>query len=446
MPKFEVHIPANDQKSFSFTFRVDADGWTAALKAGMARLGQHGGNQGQNMLVDVQDDNSLHVTDAESGRVFQIRELSEQEADTAVLKKRVTGPLPPPAPVVTPIPVPGPGFSPGAETIIESRGAIPEHIRQELDAYEARISAPRSGRVEDEEEEKTDPSLHAARTVQEMGQIDTPAVTPQEVIPTRVVTPKVSQKVTAPPPTSPEVTRVSRRGGTPKGIAPYSPSGSRNITAPEMAHEAPREPTTRRGAAPKSSGDLPVVELERPIRPITGTIGRTRSGQHEVIESMLAEVFERVQEVYSMVDPTEALYFLLDLAMEKIPSDAGSVLEVDAQGDLRFSAARGPKAAELLEAALVVPFGSGIAGFCAHEGVTVALSDVQKDPRYYPEIARRLDYHAKSVLASPMMTHGRTFGCIQLLNKKDSPLYAAHEVGILSYIAHQAALYLGTLT
>ena len=130
----------------------------------------------------------------------------------------------------------------------------------------------------------------------------------------------------------------------------------------------------------------------------------------------------------------------------KVPCDAGSVLEADAQGDLRFSAARGPKAAELMEASLVVPSGSGIAGFCAHEGVSVALSDVQKDPRYYAEISRRVDYETRSVLASPMMTHGRTFGCVQLLNKKTSPVFEPHEVGILSYIAHQAALYLNALS
>src|SRR3954471_14575111 len=135
MPKFEVHIPANDQKSFSFTFRVDADGWTAALKAGMARLGTPGSTPGQNMLVDVQDDNSLHVTDAESGRVFQIRELSEAEASTAVLKKRVPASNPSLAPTSLPPPiVPEPaGFNPGAATIIESRENLPEHIRRELE-------------------------------------------------------------------------------------------------------------------------------------------------------------------------------------------------------------------------------------------------------------------------------------------------------------------------
>lgn len=443
MPKFEVHIPANDQKSFSFTFRVDADGWTAALKAGMARLGQQGGgNQGQNMMVDVQDDNSLHVTDAESGRVFQIRELSEHEASTAVVKKRVPSPPPPTTPSVTPIPPPAPGFSTGAATIIESRANLPEHLRRELDGLPA-APAPTG---DDEDEEDTDPSLHSARTVEELQRVETRRVAHQEVIPTKVG----GQLLVVPVPVGPEpVTKLQRRG-TPRSASPSASTGSgpRKVAVSSPLSPAPlgREPTTRRGAKPKGTGDLEVLELERPVRPITGTIGRTRSGQMEAIETMLSEVFERVQEVYAMADPSEALYFLLDLALEKIPSDAGSVLEADAQGDLRFSAARGPKAAELLEANLVVPSGSGIAGFCAHEGVTVALSDVQKDPRYYAEISRRVDYQTRSVLASPMMTHGRTFGCMQVLNKKDSPVFAVHEVGILSYIAHQAALYLNALS
>src|SRR5262245_23359624 len=98
MPKFEVHIPATDASGFNFTFRVDAENWTAALKAGIAKRGEQG-NQGQNVLVDVQDDNSLHVTDAENGRVFRIRELTEQEAAQAPVKRGPkTGPQPVPRP------------------------------------------------------------------------------------------------------------------------------------------------------------------------------------------------------------------------------------------------------------------------------------------------------------------------------------------------------------
>ena len=72
----------------------------------------------------------------------------------------------------------------------------------------------------------------------------------------------------------------------------------------------------------------------------------------------------------------------------------------------------------------------------------VAVSDVEKDPRFYAGISEKLNYDVKSVLCAPMMTHGRTFGCVQLLNKKGSSNFGEHEVGILSYIAHQGALYL----
>jgi GAF domain-containing protein len=138
-----------------------------------------------------------------------------------------------------------------------------------------------------------------------------------------------------------------------------------------------------------------------------------------------------------------ALYFVLDLAMEKVPADAGSVFRADAaSGDLSFVAARGPKAKELVSARIIVPAGEGIAGFCATEGVSVAISDVQKDPRYWAEVSQKVDYETRSVVCSPMMTHGRSFGCIQLLNRAGGPHFAEHEVGIVSYLAHQAALYL----
>ncbi|HVE81873.1 MAG TPA: GAF domain-containing protein [Myxococcales bacterium] len=427
MPKFEVHIPATDPRGISFTFRVDADGWTAALQAGMARLGPQGEGRGQNMLVDVQDDNSLHVTDAETGRVFQIRELSDLEAATAVIKRR----QPPASPQA--------GFSPAAETIIESRANLPEDIRRELEQADqqdrARAAAPPPVPLvaADDDDEDTDPGLQPAATVQQM----------------------LRPKVTVPPPSGEPVTvlqrRVTPRAGAPAQAPQTGPRRPAALVSPAPRGDTPlREPTTRRGATPRTTSDLElqVVELERPIRPVTGTIGRSKAARKEEdIETVLSEIFERASEVFGYPDPTEALYFLLDLALEKVPSDAGSVLEVDeATGDLHFSAARGPKAAELLQAGLVVPFGAGISGFCAHSGVSVALSDVQKDPRYYAEISRRVAYETRSVLASPMMDGGRTFGCMQLLNRKGTPVYTSHEVGILSYLAHQAARYLSALS
>ncbi len=189
-----------------------------------------------------------------------------------------------------------------------------------------------------------------------------------------------------------------------------------------------------------------VFELEHPTQPVVGLIGRrapAKKDQKEVIEDLLADLFEKVQEVHSKSSEETALYFLLDLALEKIPAESGSVYRADAgMGDLLFAAVRGPKAEELLKAKVKVPAGTGIVGFCATEGVSVAVSDVEKDDRFYRAISEKLNYETRSVLCAPMMTHGRSFGAIQLLNRNTTPVFSEHEAGMLSYIAHQAALYL----
>lgn len=379
MPKFEVHIPAVETTGFNFTFRVDAESWMAALKMGMQKLGEQGIHAG-NVLVDIQDDNSLHVTEAESGRVFQIRELTDQEAAAAPVKK--TGPRPAarPQPVPDSVPTaPGRGRSPAASEpeIDDSAATIPGAMLPP--DFEQRIAAAAASRTEDQR--------------------------------------RPPQQLPAEPKTTP-------------------------ASAPEVAAH---RPTTK--SSPRIQLDpSQVVELERPTRPIPALLGRPRDKSHDKeaeIEGMLADVFERVQGVHAKKTEEEALYFLLDLALEKIPAEAGTVFRADAAtGDLSFTAVRGPRAADLLRADIVIPAGTGIVGFCAMEGVTLALSDVLKDPRYDAGVAEKVNFETRSVLCSPMMTHGRTFGCIQILNRKGSATFPEHEVGILTYIAHQAALFL----
>lgn len=380
MPRFEVYIPAADADSFNVTFRVDAANWMAALKTGMQKLGEQG-SHGNNVLVDVQDDQSVHVTEPESGRVFRIRELTEEEANRAEVKK----PAPPPveaAPTAKRDPdatIPGtPSPFAASDTTLPGRPA-----------FNAPATAPAT---------KLDPAVAVA-----------------------MVSEVASSSLT----------------GTGAGVP---------------IHAGPTP--LRRDEQPSSRGPLPVghlnraeavVELERPTSPVVGIIGRPRAtkSERESLEDVLAEVFERVDEINRQTDTREAMYFLLDLALAKIPAESGSVLHADtANGDLSFFAARGPKASELLAAKLVIPHGQGVVGFCTLEGVSVALSDVQKDERFYPNVSERLKYATKNVLTAPMMTHGRAFGCFQVLNKKDGKPFSAYEMGLLSYIAHQGALYL----
>ena len=223
---------------------------------------------------------------------------------------------------------------------------------------------------------------------------------------------------------------------------------------PAPGNQTPAPVRRKAKSSPRIEVDrLAIEELEHPTKPVTAPIGRQKSSpnvQRDMkaqVEDILAEVFERVQDLTRKTSAEEALYFILDLALEKVPADAGSVLRADAAtGDLAFLAARGPKAKQLLASKITIPAGTGFAGFCSAEGVSVAVNDVDKDPRYYAAVSEKVDYETKSLVCSPMMTHGRSFGCLQLINRKGSGSFLEHEVGVLSYLAHQAALYMNDRT
>jgi hypothetical protein len=197
--------------------------------------------------------------------------------------------------------------------------------------------------------------------------------------------------------------------------------------------------------------DENVTQLPTPLSPSAATsisqsidspIGRKPVEQN--IEEILCELFERTQEVFDM-SKMPGMGFLLDLALEKIPADSGSIFVSDsAKNDLELIVARGPKSHELDKLKLRLPVGVGIVGFCVQEAVCLAISNTEKDPRFYREVSKKLGYATKSILCAPMVFDGQVFGCIEVINKKDSPHFADSELAILSYIAHQGAKYLNS--
>jgi hypothetical protein len=342
MPRYEVHIPGAEAGGLTVTFRVDAPNWMQALKTGFQKLGESG-LVVHNVLVDVTDDGSLHVTEGGSGRVFRIRELTEEEAASARPKPQTQDPS-------------------AAKTMV---GGPP------IQAAPAPRAAQPGG---------FDPTVLTAR----------PAATPDRPV----------GRAARPTPLS-----------TPALVRPV------------------------------------IQELTEPTRPVRGAIGRPRPpAPPREQEDVLADIFDRVQGVYQFRDPTPGLYHLLDLALEKIPAEAGSVVSCELiTGALRFVAVRGPKAKDILASNVIIPAGQGIVGFCAVEGVSLALSDVQRDRRWYSGVDDKIHYDTRSLLCSPMVSAGRTYGCLELVNRKPSATFTDQELGMLAYIAHQAALFLHAL-
>jgi hypothetical protein len=379
MPRFEVHIPAADPAGISVTLRVDAEHWMAALRTGLYKLGEQGSSV-QNVLVDVQGEGLVHVTESRTGRVFAIRELTDAPEAAATL----------PA--------------------IPLRSLAPDE-RPTLLNYPRAQPLPGDA----------------------VGNITSPA-------------PPTDGAAPGAPSESPKPAPRRDSAGRPRGVS-LSPRGE--IEGAHPHRQSRPSPLPKTPSSVNLLQPAAVVELERPTRAAAaGQIGRTvntKQYRREEVDDALSDIFERVQAVYEQPGEQPALYLLLDLALEKIRAESGSVLISNAgTGELTFAAARGPKAAELLQAQLVVPPGVGIAGFSAAEGVSLALSDVQRDLRWHSEVSERLKYQTKSVLCSPMMTHGRSFGCMQLINRKGSDAFTEHEIGMLAYIAHQGALFLNS--
>ncbi len=203
------------------------------------------------------------------------------------------------------------------------------------------------------------------------------------------------------------------------------------------AERGPPVPPVRPSAQPDG-----VVQLERPSAPTPARIGRAPAPS---AEDVLAQLFERVGDPSRHRDRKSGLAFLLDLAIETVEADAGSVFLSRPDGALAFEVVRGPRAKQLVALGETVPMGVGIVGFCAQEDVCLAVSDAEKDPRFHRAISEAIGYETRSLLCAPIARKGRVLGALEVLNKRGGVPFGATDLATLAYLAHQAAVILARL-
>lgn len=73
MAVFEVFIPARDAGSPNVTLTIEGKNWIEALRSGLKSIGE-GGEAIANVMCDVKEDGSIHVTDVATRRVFRLCE------------------------------------------------------------------------------------------------------------------------------------------------------------------------------------------------------------------------------------------------------------------------------------------------------------------------------------------------------------------------------------
>jgi len=276
-----------------------------------------------------------------------------------------------------------------------------------------------------------------------------PAPQPQAApAPQPVAAPVVVAPAPAPQPkpqAAPPAAPAPQPQAAPAPVAPAPAPQPQPQPAP-AAKPMPKPVPIEQKTAPKTS-PRPVMAPMAPVQAKVevaaapavapkGPIGRQEKEGN--IEEELTDIFQSVMDLWSTCKTKEDVAnFMLDLALRKLSAESGAIFFSDiAGGDLKFLAARGPKAKDVMR--YTVPMGQGIVGFCAQSGVSVAIADVHKDPRWYSIISKNTGYETKSILCSVIQYDGQSLGALELVNKNKGATFTLDELNVLNYIAHEA--------
>lgn len=506
MARFEVFIPASEPDGMNMTLRVTADTWMAALKVGLKKIGEAQGMP-KDVLCDIQDDESIHVTDPRSSRVFRILQIPDVSNPglapaAAPMSPWMSAPgdphptAPDPAPTeqktVPAFPAPtqaemeaAVAAQKAADKLAAQRAEAARKAHERAQAEKAAAEAAAAERAAAEaqaaaeaaaaEKAAKERAAKEARLAEELAAAEravAKAKAEREAVDKvasgqkaaeRAAAAKAAEKAAKARVAADKAAAEAREAAEQAEAdqAAHQQAAADKVNAERVAemaraavasqHEKTLPPARGvKGRVPSSGSHQPrehpitIKVVDKPKAPPPAQIGRLQHSAAETqqVEETLSELFERTPPLFEK-PIADALYYLLDLAMEKVPVDSGTVYVADLnRRDLGFAAVRGPKAKELLALKLRVPMGKGFVGFCAQEGVAVAISDVQRDKRFFREISDRIGYDTRSMITTPIILHGRTLGAIQLINKKGSSSFGQAELSILHYLAHQGALLL----
>ncbi len=492
--KWEVFIPPRDAGSMQTTVTVEARNWLSALNAGLKQLGEQG-DMAANLMCDVRDDGSIHVTDYKTRRVFQLRSIADRAVSddlppaerTSFLESKSAG-RPSQAPLdqvppaqqsfidseVPPTPVavaehkvffsrdenPTTGsnliyrerliasteigerevlaslllhyFETLRRSISTLEGARYINLAVYTEEFKGRPPGPPVGALSWQDWKDREPQISFPRT--EPAKVETSFIPPDPAPaePAPQAAPGQPAGASARPDTS-----ASSLGAT-------TPAGSKVPPPPDIPAAAPGAPA----AAPAAPVEAPAATAApgpKHVRRRTPSqqmhIGR--DVQMQDTGEILAEVFEEMQDLYITQNQEEAAAFVLDLAMKKITAEAGSVFLADINTrELYFAAVHGPAAEKLKGKRLMIT--TGIVGFAARRGAAIAISDVTKDPRFCDEFDSSSGFVTKSVVCAPVQYEGRSFGAMEILNRKGGDSFSQGEVNIISYIATQLAEFIAT--
>jgi Nif-specific regulatory protein len=126
-------------------------------------------------------------------------------------------------------------------------------------------------------------------------------------------------------------------------------------------------------------------------------------------------------------------------AADVLEAEASSVLLIDRpRGKLVFRAAVGAAADALLGEEFSLDL--GIAGRVASTGRSELVSDVRRDPDFFPGIDQKHAFHTRELAAAPLRVDDEAIGVVEVVNKTGGRRLTSEDVSLLQVFANLAAI------
>jgi len=191
-----------------------------------------------------------------------------------------------------------------------------------------------------------------------------------------------------------------------------------------------------------------MVDTRDPMRFLQGEVSRLKHENQELKEDLthlrssvrgLSAIQDLIQRMGPQTNLVQLLDDLLGSALAALGSGDGSLLLSDEETEeLVFVVVHGSARDRLTGYRL--PPGRGIAGWVADEKEPAIVQDVQKDPRFFPQVDETFGFRTQTLACAPLLDGERVLGVIEAVNKLDHREFSPEDRLLLNVVAQLAAV------
>lgn len=229
------------------------------------------------------------------------------------------------------------------------------------------------------------------------------------------------------------------------GVLPASPPAGMK---PGLPSDSSRDPAIWAGALGNDDFRVRVLEVRG-----TGPLGDRVRSQMDLLARFaavvlalaerrgamkeLSSIIEATKKLNSTLDLGELIHIILQIATRQTGAERGTVFLVDRERNEIWSLV----GLGLEQQVIRLPADRGIAGWVAREGAAVRLENAYEDPRFEPDIDRKLGFKTDQLLCLPIRNEaGAIIGVLQLLNKQEG--FSDEDEAFLDALSAHVALAL----